>query len=81
MTRIVRLPSPPAQYDQGWAARLVQVLEQRSVEDSAPHAIGYSVSNHTPTRSLNMATATATDIGNFVATLVSDLLLAGIVRK
>lgn len=41
----------------------------------------YTITNFTPTRSLNMSVATATDIGNFVATLVSDLQAKGRLLK
>lgn len=41
----------------------------------------YTVSNYTETRTLDMGVATAADIGNFVATLVSDLQNAGRLSK
>lgn len=41
----------------------------------------YTVENFTPTRTLDMSTAAAADIGNFLATLVNDLQQAGRLSK
>jgi hypothetical protein len=41
----------------------------------------YVVENFTPTRTLDMATAGAPQIGNFIATLVSDLQAVGRISK
>lgn len=40
---------------------------------------GWAVSNYTTTKTLNMSTATATDIGNFAATIVAELLAKGFI--
>ncbi len=41
----------------------------------------YTVSNFTPTRTLDASTATLADVANFVATLVSDMQGAGRLGK
>lgn len=78
---IGRLPPPPAQYSKDWADRFKQVIEQKFQHNDTPMLFGYTVSNYTETRTLNAGTATATDVANFVATFVQDLIDAGLIRK
>lgn len=47
-------------------------IEQASQVDALVIADEFSVQNFTPTRTLNVATATATDIANFLATFIDD---------
>jgi hypothetical protein len=75
--RITEVPDP---YDARRWRLIVKDIENRfaKVEQMAGP---YTISNFTPTRTLNMGTATATDIGNFLATLVSDLQAIGRLSK
>ena len=51
----------------------------RASFESEPAVIAsdFTVSNHTDTRTLDVATATTTDIANVLATLISDLAKGG----
>lgn len=64
-----------------WVHESLRRIENESAITVAHLADQYTISNHTPTRSLNMATATATDIGNFIATFISDLKNRGSKRR
>ncbi len=68
----IKISDVPEFYDPSKWRKIIQDITNRfrAVEASVGT---YSVSNFTPTRTLNMGTATATDIGNFLATLVNDL--------
>jgi hypothetical protein len=56
-----------------WAERSFRTVEDASQEDATVIADTYSVSNFTPTRTLNAGTATATQVANFIATFIDDL--------
>lgn len=77
----LRLGDAPASYSREWAQHLARALVQRAELERTPMIAGYSVSNYTETRSLNAGTATATDVANFVATLVDDLISAGLIGE
>lgn len=69
---MARATDLPQEYDPQTMRRVVSDLEARI--DNVSKAVGvYTVSNFARVTSLNMATATATDIGNFLCTLVQDL--------
>lgn len=53
-------------------AAAFQEIERASQEDALVYADAMEVTGFTETRTLDMATASATDIGNFLATFVSD---------
>lgn len=72
-----RLKDPQLVWSQAWGQQIVKALTDRANLDKTPLVAGYTVSNYTETRTLNAGTATATDVANFVATLVSDLIAAG----
>lgn len=73
---MARLTDVPAEYDAQTFRQICRDLEGRLNKLSG--AVGsYQVSNFTRVTSLDMGAATATDIGNFLCTLVQDLQKAG----
>lgn len=74
-----RVPLPPAEWSKEWAQQLVRVLERRADLEKVPLIAGYSVTNYTETRTLDAGAASATDVANFVATIVADLIEAGFI--
>lgn len=74
MTR--RVTNIPLSYDAQAFRQIIRDIEARLAVLERSVSV-YQVSNFAVTRSLDMATATSADIGNFVATLVSDLQQAG----
>lgn len=67
--RSTNVPDP---YDPQAFRTIVADYDRRL--DSLERVIGtYQVSNFTRVTTLNMGTATATDIGNFLCTLVQDM--------
>lgn len=76
-----RYPEPANDYDANWAADLVRVLNQESVDNSQPKGTGYTIAaGFTPTRSLDASTATLQNTKDFLATLVQDLINAGVLK-
>lgn len=71
-----RITNVPEQYDPRSWRQIMRDLGQRFAKLERT-AGPYVLSNITPTRTLDMGTATATEIGNFVATLVQDLQSIG----
>jgi hypothetical protein len=71
-----RISDVPDQYNAGQYRQIVRDVETR-FQNLEAAVSKYTVSNFTPTRTLNMATAGAPEIGNFLATLVSDMQKAG----
>ncbi len=71
-----RISDVPDTYDARQMRQIVRDIEKRFLALEAAVST-YTVSNFTPTRTLNMATAGAPEIGNFLATLVSDMKKAG----
>lgn len=69
-------PKVPVVYDQRTFSNILDDF-QRQLNKVSGRVGTYDVSNFVETRSLDMGTATVTDIGNFLATLVSDLQKAG----
>lgn len=71
-----RTTNVPDGYDAATWRQIMRDLETRF--GKLERAVStYTVSNFTPTRTLDMGTATADDIGNFLCTLVQDLQKAG----
>lgn len=69
---MARTTDIPLQYDPQTMRRVVSDLERQI--DTVGKAVGaYTVTGFTRVTSLDMATATVTDIGNFLCTLVQDL--------
>jgi hypothetical protein len=75
-----RLTDIPDPYDARTFRRFSQDIDARFRALEASVSV-YTVTNFTPTRTLDMATAGAPQIGNFLATLVSDLQSAGRLGK
>lgn len=70
-----RVTNVPDQYDAATWKAILSDLGRRF--DALERATGtYTVSNFVPTRTLDMTSTNATNIGNFLATLVSDLQAA-----
>lgn len=71
-----RVTNVPDKYDAQQFRQIMRDLADRfAILERLAGA--YTVSNFTPTTSLDMVTADALDIGNFLCTLVSDLQKAG----
>lgn len=81
MTETLRLPDPPLSEDwrdwRDWAAQLVRALEQQAETQAAPIAPRFTITNDTPTRTLDVTAANAADVGNVLSQLVADLTAAG----
>lgn len=72
----VKISDVPAEYDARQWRQIVRDIIARFEKLEA--GVGkYTVSNFTPTRTLNAGTATTTQVANFVATLVSDMQAVG----
>ncbi len=71
-----RIADVPTQYDPIQFRQIIRDIESRFRALEAAVST-YTVSNFTPTRTLDMGTAGAAEIGNFLATLVSDMKKAG----
>lgn len=61
-------------------ASLSEIEAASRVERFVDIAAAYTVENYTPTRSLDAATATASDLANFLATLITDLKAGEVVK-
>lgn len=76
-----RFPDAPKAWDAGWASELIRILDQKQ-EDEIQPVTGYSVTNMgTARRTIDFASATATEVREFIATLADDLLAAGILKS
>ena len=80
--RRVNIPSPPAeiartQVGQYLMAAMNEITLASGVNDPAVIASDFTIENYTETRSLDVNTATTTDLMNFVATLILDLRRGG----
>jgi hypothetical protein len=64
-----------------WGADMVRELELLVAELEQPASIGWTTSNVTPTRTLNVSTATLADVANVLATLIEDLKTRGDLEK
>lgn len=69
---VQRTTNVPDQYDAATWRAIMTDLDKRFKALEA--AVGvYTVANFVPTRTLDMTSTNATNIGNFLATLVQDL--------
>lgn len=80
--RRVNFGMPPANIkvspELQWVLQSLKEVELASFEnDPAVIASGFEISNYTETRTLDVATATTTDIANVLATLLLDLRRGG----
>lgn len=77
---VKRFTDIPEEYNARTFRNLVRDINSRFAVLEAPVSV-YNVTNFVVTRDLDMATAGAPEIGNFLATLVSDLQNAGRLGK
>lgn len=65
-----------------WVYEQFKEIERASLEnDAGETADAFTIENHTPTYTLDVATATATDVANVLATFLTALKKRGIKRK
>jgi len=72
------LPRPESDDIQSWGFRLVDDLENElekinQAANTGDESTGFSVSNETDTKSLNVSTANTTAVANVLATLIKAL--------
>lgn len=83
--RQVTLPPPARSAGQQafneWVNACLREIELASQEDIALMAKEFTVTGHTPTRVLDAATATATDVADVLCTLLEDLQKRGSKRR
>ena len=72
-----QIPAPPVDYSQADMSFALQVVEQRLTDLERIIAEGYSVTNGVTVRTLDVSTATLTDVARFVGTLAADLRARG----
>lgn len=64
-----------------WVLGAFAELERASVEDAIVVADDFSVTGHTPTRTIDASTATTAEIANVLCTLIEDLQNRGMKRS
>lgn len=64
-----------------WADECFAEIERASQDDIAAIAQDFTVTNHTPTRSLDAGTAALGDLVDFVCTFIEDLQKRGSKRN
>ncbi len=66
---------------QGWADQLVRALEVELQRLATPQGAGpYTLTAAVPARTLNPTTATASQVGNVLAAVITDLQAKGAIR-
>ena len=75
---MANLPRPDTDDIQSWAYRLVDDLENElekinQAANTGDETTGFSVSNETDTKSLNVSTANTAAVANVLATLIKAL--------
>ena len=75
---MANLPRPESDDIQSWGFRLVDDLENElekinQAANTGDESTGFSVSNETDTKSLNVSTANTTAVANVLATLIKAL--------
>lgn len=75
---MANLPRPESDDIQGWGFRLVDDLENElekinQAANTGDETTGFSVSNETDTKSLNVSTANTAAVANVLATLIKAL--------
>lgn len=75
----MKIPFAPQGYDADYMNRFIKALQEYTDNLDASHGrLRYSAKNYTPTRTIDLATATQADINNFLVTAVMDLFQAGL---
>lgn len=64
-----------------WVEKCLNEIERASQEDLSAVAADFTVTNYTPTRTLNAGTASTADIANVLCTLIDDLRNRGMKRS
>lgn len=77
--RPVDFGSPPVNPEgqRLWYEAALRQIEEASREDALIISDSFTVSNHTATRTLDVSTATLTDVANVLATLLDDFQKRG----
>lgn len=75
---MINLPAPPSDYDPEYVSALIRALEQYLSKFAQGGSRKYVISNFTPTRTVDLKTATQVEINNFVLTAINDLYLRGL---
>lgn len=78
--RRVALGSPSAGNFHEWVLQALKQIERASFEDIAEVADAYTVTNLTPTRTLDVSTATTADIAAVLGTFITDMKNRGVKR-
>lgn len=73
MVGISRLPTPPKEYDEAYMQTLIRVLQNNQNSDILIALRSYRVSNYTESRTLDASAASATDVADFVCTMIADI--------
>lgn len=71
------LPPAPPDYQQNWAQRLVEDIENNLIRLNQPAKVGYLMTNVTATRSLNADSTTLAEVADVLGTLIDDLKATG----
>lgn len=64
-----------------WVLAAFAEIERSAADDAFAVADDFTVTGHTPTRTLNAGTATLTDIANVLCTFIQDLQNRGMKRS
>lgn len=73
-----RIPLPGPAYSQPDMAYAMQLIEQRLASLEGAIAEGYVVTNGATVRTLDVSTATVSDVAAFIGTLIADMKQRGI---
>ncbi len=63
-----------------WLIQALRTIEEASQDDIIEIVKDFTISGHTPTRTLDASTATATDVADVLCTLIEDLQKRGMKR-
>jgi len=71
------MPMDTPQGASRWLEQAVREIELASQEDASEVSDKFTIGDYTPTYTLNPASATATDVANVLATLLTDMKKRG----
>lgn len=66
---------------QRWAMECMSEIERAAQDDVALLAKDFTIENHTATRTLDVGTATTSDIANVLCTFIEDMQKRGMKRS
>jgi len=81
MRRVTFLKRGKFEDQEHYLQRALQDISDASLEDAIYIADGFTVTNFTPSRTLNAGTATATQVANAFCTFIDDLKKRGSRRQ